>query len=111
MKTTTIIPRAVILSSENAAALAQYAKLIGWSVTELANHFLTEKIRWLTDENSGSAQEFLAEIYYSDRQSAERALEHVTGFVRKGHDDKAPKAYQWAIRQHQDGRFNLCPTQ
>src|SRR6201987_5645572 len=35
MKTTTTILRAVILSSENAAALAQYAKLIGWSATEL----------------------------------------------------------------------------
>jgi len=106
MKTPTI-PRAVILSSENAVAVAQYAKLIGWTESELVNHFLSEKIRGLTDGQSGYAEGFLGEIHYFDRQGAERALEYITKLVRKGYEGKLPESYQGVIRQHPDGRFNL----
>jgi hypothetical protein len=55
------------LAPENAAALAELLRMIGWTETELANQLLTETLGLFAEHRSGSLEEFLGSIEYRDR--------------------------------------------
>jgi hypothetical protein len=95
------------LTPENAARIAEYAQLTGWTAHELVNHLLDETMAWWDDPKSGSLEGFLGSIYYHDLASVERALAHITGMVRKDFQGNLPASFESEIREHADGRFNF----
>jgi hypothetical protein len=66
MKTT------VTLTDENAAIVAQYAELTGFTQEELTNRFLADYFAVFDDEDESFINETIGSMYFKDRKSAER---------------------------------------
>jgi hypothetical protein len=95
------------LTPENAAALAEYSELIGWTEAELANPLLTETLGLFAEHRSGSIEEFLGSIEYRDRACAERALAIITEIVRTRNSTRLPDSFHGEIRELPDGCFDV----
>jgi hypothetical protein len=91
------------LTPENAARIAQYYQLIGWTETELINRLLNETLSCCDDRESGSLEGFSGAIYYRDRTQAERVVQ----IVQKQFDGQLPDSLKTEIHEHSDGRFDL----
>jgi hypothetical protein len=95
------------LTAENAARIAEYSELIGWTDDELANHILAETHGLLAEPRSGSLEEFLRSIEYRDRACAERALARVIETLRTRNKTKLPDSFHGEILELPNGHFDI----
>src|SRR5271165_5201420 len=92
-------PMTITLTSENAAAVAEYSKLIGWTPEQLANHLLANPLDLFADPRSGSLEGFLGSIDYPDRETAHRVLARVAQIVTIQFDGKLPESFQGQVQE------------
>jgi hypothetical protein len=99
----------ITLTPENAAAVAEYSKLIGWTPEQLANHLLANPLDLFADPRSGSLEGFLGSIDYPDRATAHRALARVAQNVKIQFDGKLPESFQGQVQELQldPGHFGI----
>jgi hypothetical protein len=84
MKTTVTLTR-ILLTPENADALAWCVKLTGLPAEELINFFLADYFQNFNEANPDSYPEnTIGLLKFNDRSSAERTLEWVKRRTRKG---------------------------
>src|SRR5258708_8587837 len=62
----------VTLTPENAAIVAQYGELTGFTQEELTNWFLADYFAMFDDEDQSFINETIGSMYFKDRKSAER---------------------------------------
>jgi hypothetical protein len=62
----------VTLTPENAAIVAQYGELTGFTQEELTNWFLADYFGMFDDEDQSFINETIGSMYFKDRKSAER---------------------------------------
>src|SRR5271165_4448362 len=92
-------PMTITLTSENAAAVAEYSKLIGRTPEQLANHLLANPLDLFADPRSGSLEGFLGSIDYPDRETAHRVLARVAQIVTIQFDGKLPESFQGQVQE------------
>jgi hypothetical protein len=106
MKITITLTR-VLLTPENAAALARAVKLTGLPIDEIVNFLLAYELQNFNEANDDSYPEnTIGLLKFKDRSSAERTLEWVKRRARKGCRGKFP-LIETAIRELEDGRFEI----
>jgi len=62
------------LTKRNAAAIDQYAALVGLTPQKFLNRFLEDFLTdfWDDDKDNGNAEEYLGRFTFKDRETAER---------------------------------------
>ena len=99
MKTT------ITLTDENAAIVAQYGELTGFTQEELTNWFLADYFGMFDDEDQSFINETIGSMYFKDRKSAERVQTWlVKRLEKKGyfHD-----SIETQINSNPDGTFDV----
>jgi len=99
MKTT------VTLTDENAAIVAQYGELTGFTQEELTNWFLADYFAMFDDEDQSFINETIGSMYFKDRKSAERVQTWLVKRLEKKryfHD-----SIETEINRNPDGTFDI----
>jgi predicted flavoprotein YhiN len=95
----------ITLTDENAAIVAQYGELTGFTQEELTNWFLADYFAMFDDEDQSFINETIGSMYFKDRKSAERVQTWlVKRLEKKGyfHD-----SIETEINSNPDGTFDV----
>jgi len=94
----------ITLTPENAAIVAKYAPLTGYTAEELVNWFLDDYFQSLENPSSGSAEDTIGSMYFKDKESAERVQAWLIERVSKNFHLNSIKT---RISSNADGTFDV----
>lgn len=95
----------ITLSPENAAFIAKYAALTGFTQEEFASLFFADYFKMFDNCGDDSfLQETIGSMYFKDRKSAERVQAWLIARVSRDVHLNSIKTY---IRSHDNGTFDV----